>query len=139
MEFLTRPVAPYLVPVDGFEPAAGEVELLGEVAAEQIATAGPRGGPHRARGHRLPAAAGRRGCRRPGGSRLAGPGRRGDGAERGGPGRGGPALAGALGDPHADVRKAAVQALRGHPGTDDVLASAAHDTDADVRAYARLP
>jgi HEAT repeat protein len=49
-----------------------------------------------------------------------------------------PALTAALADTHADVRKAAVRALRRHPGTGPALASVADDPDADVRAYARL-
>ncbi|WP_033221690.1 fumarate reductase/succinate dehydrogenase flavoprotein subunit [Kitasatospora phosalacinea] len=40
MEFLTRPVAPYLVPVDGLEPPAGEVELLGAVEAMVVGRTG---------------------------------------------------------------------------------------------------
>jgi HEAT repeat protein len=50
------------------------------------------------------------------------------------------ALSDALGDPHADVRKAAVLALRAHAGGADArraLSSVADDPDADVRAYAR--
>ncbi|MFF9624435.1 fumarate reductase/succinate dehydrogenase flavoprotein subunit [Streptomyces griseosporeus] len=42
MEFTARPVAPYLVPVDGFEPVGGASRPLGEVRPEQVATAGPR-------------------------------------------------------------------------------------------------
>ncbi|MDQ0794657.1 fumarate reductase/succinate dehydrogenase flavoprotein subunit [Streptomyces sp. B1I3] len=42
MEFTARPVAPYLVPVDGFEPVGGASRELGEVEAEQVATAGAR-------------------------------------------------------------------------------------------------
>ena len=52
-----------------------------------------------------------------------------------------PALAEALSDAFADVRKAAVRALRRHdgrPGVTEALASVAGDADADVRAYARL-
>jgi aspartate oxidase/HEAT repeat protein len=51
-----------------------------------------------------------------------------------------PMLAGALSDPHADVRKAAVIALAGmgeHPAAAAALRAAAADPDADVRAYAR--
>ncbi|RKE19673.1 fumarate reductase/succinate dehydrogenase flavoprotein subunit [Streptomyces sp. TLI_171] len=40
MEFLTRPVAPYLVPVDGLEPPGGEVELLGPVEAMVVGRTG---------------------------------------------------------------------------------------------------
>ncbi|MFJ4283770.1 fumarate reductase/succinate dehydrogenase flavoprotein subunit [Streptomyces massasporeus] len=42
MEFTARPVAPYLVPVDGFDPVGGPSRALGEVHAEQVATAGSR-------------------------------------------------------------------------------------------------
>ncbi|HEY9328781.1 MAG TPA: HEAT repeat domain-containing protein, partial [Streptomyces sp.] len=48
-------------------------------------------------------------------------------------------LAGALADPNADVRKAAVLALLRHPGhgpAREALAGAVADPDADVRAYA---
>ncbi|WP_406336503.1 fumarate reductase/succinate dehydrogenase flavoprotein subunit [Streptomyces sp. NBC_00203] len=51
-----------------------------------------------------------------------------------------PALAKALGDANADVRKAAVLALVRHAGVDEdaraALATAVSDPDADVRAYA---
>jgi succinate dehydrogenase/fumarate reductase flavoprotein subunit/HEAT repeat protein len=49
-------------------------------------------------------------------------------------------LAGALADPHADVRKAAVIALlplAAHPAAGDALRAASSDPDADVRAYAQ--
>ncbi|MFD5229881.1 fumarate reductase/succinate dehydrogenase flavoprotein subunit [Streptomyces qaidamensis] len=42
MEFTARPVSPYLVPVDGFDPVGGPSRALGEVHAEDVATAGPR-------------------------------------------------------------------------------------------------
>ncbi|MEV5435278.1 fumarate reductase/succinate dehydrogenase flavoprotein subunit [Streptomyces sp. NPDC052682] len=42
MEFTARPVAPYLVPVDGFTPVGGPSRRLGEVHAEDVATAGSR-------------------------------------------------------------------------------------------------
>nr|PPQ62453.1 fumarate reductase/succinate dehydrogenase flavoprotein subunit [Streptomyces sp. QL37] len=42
MEFTARPVAPYLVPVEGFDPVGGVSRELGEVEAEQVATAGAR-------------------------------------------------------------------------------------------------
>ncbi|MEU3932713.1 fumarate reductase/succinate dehydrogenase flavoprotein subunit [Streptomyces sp. NPDC029044] len=42
MEFTARPVAPYLVPVDGFDPVGGPPRTLGEVHAEDVATAGSR-------------------------------------------------------------------------------------------------
>ncbi|MEU6774543.1 fumarate reductase/succinate dehydrogenase flavoprotein subunit [Streptomyces sp. NPDC046759] len=50
-----------------------------------------------------------------------------------------PALAKALADPNADVRKAAVLALTRHRATEEArtaLATATGDSDADVRAYA---
>ncbi|MBE8477783.1 fumarate reductase/succinate dehydrogenase flavoprotein subunit [Streptomyces justiciae] len=50
-----------------------------------------------------------------------------------------PALAKALADPNADVRKAAVLALTRHTATESAraaLATATSDSDADVRAYA---
>ncbi len=50
-----------------------------------------------------------------------------------------PALAEALGDSNADVRKAAVTALARHRAGADAraaLATATADPDADVRAYA---
>ncbi|MEU6866089.1 fumarate reductase/succinate dehydrogenase flavoprotein subunit [Streptomyces sp. NPDC046876] len=50
-----------------------------------------------------------------------------------------PALAGALSDPNADVRKAAVLSLlphRTHPSAATALSEATADPDADVRAYA---
>ncbi|WP_217140607.1 fumarate reductase/succinate dehydrogenase flavoprotein subunit [Streptomyces sp. AC627_RSS907] len=42
MEFTARPVAPYLVPIDGFTPVGGPSRHLGEVHPEQVATAGAR-------------------------------------------------------------------------------------------------
>ncbi|MGK5696673.1 fumarate reductase/succinate dehydrogenase flavoprotein subunit [Streptomyces sp. URMC 128] len=42
MEFTARPVAPFLVPVDGFTPVGGLSRHLGEVHPEQVATAGAR-------------------------------------------------------------------------------------------------
>ncbi|MCD9876145.1 fumarate reductase/succinate dehydrogenase flavoprotein subunit [Streptomyces guryensis] len=42
MEFTARPVAPYLVPVDEFTPVGGPSRSLGEVHAEDVATAGSR-------------------------------------------------------------------------------------------------
>ncbi|GAA0620888.1 fumarate reductase/succinate dehydrogenase flavoprotein subunit [Streptomyces crystallinus] len=42
MEFTARPVAPYLVPVEGYAPTGGAPRHLGEVHPEQVATAGSR-------------------------------------------------------------------------------------------------
>ncbi|MFC8920152.1 fumarate reductase/succinate dehydrogenase flavoprotein subunit [Streptomyces sp. NPDC057116] len=66
MEFTARPVAPYLVAVDEYAPAGGPSRHLGEVALEQVATAGPRGAAPTAL--RVAAAP-----RTPGGARPASP------------------------------------------------------------------
>ncbi|QFQ99700.1 fumarate reductase/succinate dehydrogenase flavoprotein subunit [Streptomyces phaeolivaceus] len=42
MEFTARPVAPYLVPIDEFTPTGGPSRHLGEIHAENVATAGSR-------------------------------------------------------------------------------------------------
>lgn len=42
MEFTARPVAPYLVPVDGFTAIGGPSRRIGEVRPQQVATAGAR-------------------------------------------------------------------------------------------------
>ncbi|WP_328842172.1 fumarate reductase/succinate dehydrogenase flavoprotein subunit [Streptomyces europaeiscabiei] len=42
MEFTARPVAPYLVPIEEFTPVGGPSRHLGEVHAENVATAGSR-------------------------------------------------------------------------------------------------
>ncbi len=42
MEFTARPVAPYLVPVDGYTPVGGPARRIGEVHPEQVAIAGTR-------------------------------------------------------------------------------------------------
>ncbi|WP_330265079.1 fumarate reductase/succinate dehydrogenase flavoprotein subunit [Streptomyces griseorubiginosus] len=42
MEFTARPVAPYLVPIDEFTPVGGPSRHIGEVHAEEVATAGGR-------------------------------------------------------------------------------------------------
>ncbi|MGW7167922.1 fumarate reductase/succinate dehydrogenase flavoprotein subunit [Streptomyces sp. NPDC054884] len=42
MEFTARPVAPYLVPIDEFTPVGGASRHIGEVHAENVATAGSR-------------------------------------------------------------------------------------------------
>ncbi|MGW3952316.1 fumarate reductase/succinate dehydrogenase flavoprotein subunit [Streptomyces sp. NPDC004752] len=42
MEFTARPVAPYLVPVDGFSPVGGPSRHLGEIHPEEVAIAGAR-------------------------------------------------------------------------------------------------
>lgn len=42
MEFTARPVAPYLVPVEGYAPVGGPSRPLGQVHPDQVATAGAR-------------------------------------------------------------------------------------------------
>ncbi|UJV41357.1 fumarate reductase/succinate dehydrogenase flavoprotein subunit [Streptomyces sp. AMCC400023] len=42
MEFTARPVAPYLVPIEEFTPVGGPSRHLGEIHAENVATAGSR-------------------------------------------------------------------------------------------------
>ncbi|MFF9817064.1 fumarate reductase/succinate dehydrogenase flavoprotein subunit [Streptomyces sp. NPDC014006] len=42
MEFTARPVAPYLVPVEGYAPVGGSPRALGEVRPQGVATAGSR-------------------------------------------------------------------------------------------------
>jgi succinate dehydrogenase/fumarate reductase flavoprotein subunit/HEAT repeat protein len=140
MEFTARPVAPYLVPVEEFTPVGGPSRRLGEVRAEDVATAGPReaapvaGGPVSVR---ATAAAGRAGTPGTASPRLlellelaetepelallqpyladADPAVRRTAVsvltETVPPGTG-QALAGALLDPHAEVRATAAAALR---------------------------
>ncbi|WP_030722279.1 fumarate reductase/succinate dehydrogenase flavoprotein subunit [Streptomyces sp. NRRL S-237] len=54
MEFTTRPVEPYLVPVDGFAPVGGPSRHLGEVDLVPVATAGPREAAPAARAQAAP-------------------------------------------------------------------------------------
>ncbi|MEV0981240.1 fumarate reductase/succinate dehydrogenase flavoprotein subunit [Streptomyces sp. NPDC049915] len=42
MEFTARPVAPYLVPVEGYAPVGGSPRALGEVRPQDVAAAGSR-------------------------------------------------------------------------------------------------
>ncbi|MEV5341340.1 fumarate reductase/succinate dehydrogenase flavoprotein subunit [Streptomyces sp. NPDC052676] len=65
MEFTARPVAPYLVPVDGFDPVGGPSRAIGEVHPEQVATAGAR--------EMAPVAAGRRSTARDDAAVRSGP------------------------------------------------------------------
>ncbi|MGV9248419.1 fumarate reductase/succinate dehydrogenase flavoprotein subunit [Streptomyces sp. NPDC003710] len=139
MEFTARPVAPYLVPVEGFTPTGGVSRGLGEVHAENVATAGT---PDTAPGP-------------PGGART----RDADGPAT----ADGPAAWGAdtsarllelvaladeepelgvlqpyLSDDDAEVRRAAVGVLTETlpPGTGPALATALCDPHGDVRAAA---
>lgn len=134
MEFTARPVAPYLVPVDEFTPVGGPSRHLGEVRAEEVATAGSR--------DVAPVATG------PASARVAGPVDRGAGqtasprllkllelAEEQ------PELAAVepyLTDLDAAVRRTAVSVLTETvpPGTGQALAGALCDPDAEVRAAA---
>ncbi|WP_031077090.1 fumarate reductase/succinate dehydrogenase flavoprotein subunit [Streptomyces sp. NRRL S-118] len=147
MEFTARPVAPYLVPVDGFAPSGGPSRHLGEVHPEQVATAGPR--------EVAPIGSGRQA----GGGRTAVPA----GGQAAAPGSGqaaavshnprildllslaeaeaGPGLASLrpyLDDPDPAVRRAAVDTLTetAPSGTGPALAGALADADAAVRAAA---
>lgn len=136
MEFTARPVAPYLVPVDGFAPAGGPSRHLGEVRPEQVATAGAR--------EAAPVALEQE-------SAVA------DTAARPGADADGPTtprllellslaedepdlsvLAAYLTDPEPGVRRTAVSVLTETvpPGTGPALAAALTDTDAGVRAAA---
>ncbi|MFH8935995.1 fumarate reductase/succinate dehydrogenase flavoprotein subunit [Streptomyces griseosporeus] len=136
MEFTARPVAPYLVPVDGFEPVGGASRPLGEIRPEQVATAGPREAAPVARDARPSAPAG-----------GAHPG---DAADTPTAPRllallslaeetpELPALRPYLADPEPAVRRTAVTVLTesAPPGTGPALAGALADADAGVRAAA---
>ncbi|MEU5532754.1 fumarate reductase/succinate dehydrogenase flavoprotein subunit [Streptomyces sp. NPDC020362] len=135
MEFTARPVAPYLVPVDGYAPVGGSSRQLGEVRPEDVATAGPRDA--------APVAAGPTSTRAAG---SADPGRAPDTAS--------PrllellelaeaepeltSLKPYLSDPDPAVRRTAVSVLTETvpPGTGQALAGALADPDAEVRAAA---
>ncbi|WP_030462110.1 fumarate reductase/succinate dehydrogenase flavoprotein subunit [Kitasatospora sp. NRRL B-11411] len=118
MEFLTRPVAPYLVPVDGLEPPGGEVELLGTVEAMVVGRTGvsavAAGGT------------GTTGASKPQGRVLEV--LQAEGA----------AVVDYLTDPDPDVRLAAVAALTEHTpdGTGRALVAALGDPDGRVRGAA---
>ncbi|MFI8240642.1 fumarate reductase/succinate dehydrogenase flavoprotein subunit [Streptomyces sp. NPDC085866] len=135
MEFTARPVAPYLVPVEGFAPVGGPSRHLGEVRPEDIATAGPRDAAPVATG---PASTRATGSADPSGApatasprllellRLA---------------EEGPELASLepyLSDPDRAVRRTAVSVLTETvpTGTGQALAGALADPDAEVRAAA---
>ncbi|MEV5281641.1 fumarate reductase/succinate dehydrogenase flavoprotein subunit [Streptomyces sp. NPDC051994] len=136
MEFTARPVAPYLVPVDGFAPAGGPSRHLGEVRPEQVATAGAREAAPVAL-EQEPAVA----------DTAAHPGADADGPTT-------PrllellslaedesdlsVLAAYLTDPEPGVRRTAVSVLTETvpPGTGPALAAALTDSDAGVRAAA---
>ncbi|MFF7128390.1 fumarate reductase/succinate dehydrogenase flavoprotein subunit [Streptomyces sp. NPDC008240] len=135
MEFTVRPVAPYLVPVEGFAPAGGPSRQLGQVRPEDVATAGPRDA--------APVATG------PSSTRAAGLE-----APSGAPGTAPPrllellrlaeeepelaSLQPYLSDPDPAVRRTAVSVLTETvpPGTGPALAGALADPDAEVRAAA---
>ncbi|MFF4034801.1 fumarate reductase/succinate dehydrogenase flavoprotein subunit [Streptomyces sviceus] len=148
MEFTARPVAPYLVPIDEFTPVGGPSRHLGEVHAEEVATAGAR--------ELAPVAGGR-----PGASGDTGTGDPGDrsgaGAVANAPIPAAPvssrlldllalaeqepelaALRTYLSDPDPAVRRTAVTVLTETtpPGTGPVLAESLTDHDPGVRAAA---
>ncbi|MFF4362330.1 fumarate reductase/succinate dehydrogenase flavoprotein subunit [Streptomyces sp. NPDC001604] len=134
MEFTARPVAPYLVPVDEFTPVGGPSRYIGEVHAEDVATAGSR--------DVAPVATG------PTSARAATPVGHGSG-ETASPrllellelAEEQPELAAIepyLTDLDAAVRRTAVSVLTETvpPGTGQALAGALGDPDGDVRAAA---
>ncbi|MFF7642060.1 fumarate reductase/succinate dehydrogenase flavoprotein subunit [Streptomyces canus] len=149
MEFTARPVAPYLVPIDEFTPVGGPARHLGEVHAEEVATAGAR--------ELAPVAGGRPGA-------SADTGDTGDTGDRPGTGTvANPPLSAAsvssrllgllalaeqepeltalrtyLSDPDPAVRRTAVTVLTETtpPGTGPVLAQSLTDHDPGVRAAA---
>ncbi|MFH8974281.1 fumarate reductase/succinate dehydrogenase flavoprotein subunit [Streptomyces sp. NPDC017890] len=136
MEFTARPVAPYLVPVDGLTAAGGPSRHLGEVHPEQVATAGAReAAPVATRQEPAPT----------------------DATARPGPDTDAPAtprllellslaedeprlsaLTPYLNDPEPTVRRTAVTVLTETvpPGTGPALAASLGDPDAGVRAAA---
>ncbi|MEV8554183.1 fumarate reductase/succinate dehydrogenase flavoprotein subunit [Streptomyces glaucescens] len=137
MEFTTRPVARYLVPVDGYSPAGGPSRHLGEVHPEQVATAGarevapvtPGRDPGRARAAAAPAAPQREAAASPRLLELLALAE----AEPE------PAVLGSyLSDPDPAVRRTAVTVLTETvpPGTGTALATALTDPDPGVRAAA---
>ncbi|MFI9821588.1 fumarate reductase/succinate dehydrogenase flavoprotein subunit [Streptomyces sp. NPDC052013] len=136
MEFTARPVAPYLVPVDGFSPAGGPSRRLGEVHPEQVATAGAR--------EAAPVAVRQESS---GTGTTSGPGTDADAPTtprllellslaEDEPRL--PALVPYLTDPEPTVRRTAVTVLTETvpPGTGPALAAALADPDAGVRAAA---
>ncbi|MFJ9732628.1 fumarate reductase/succinate dehydrogenase flavoprotein subunit [Streptomyces sp. NPDC101171] len=136
MEFTARPVAPYLVPVDGFAPAGGPSRHLGEVHPEQVATAGAReAAPVALRQEPTPThtvAHSRADADAPATPRLL---------ELLSLAEDEPdlsALTAYLTDPEPGVRRTALAVLTETvpPGTGPALASALTDTDAGVRAAA---
>ncbi|MEU8975500.1 fumarate reductase/succinate dehydrogenase flavoprotein subunit [Streptomyces monashensis] len=136
MEFTARPVAAYLVPVDGFAPAGGLSRHLGEVHPEQVATAGAReAAPAALRQEPIPAdtaARPRADADAPATPRLL---------ELLSLAEDEPdlsALTAYLTDPEPSVRRTAVTVLTETvpPGSGPALASALTDTDAGVRAAA---
>ncbi|MEV7691550.1 fumarate reductase/succinate dehydrogenase flavoprotein subunit [Streptomyces bungoensis] len=136
MEFRARPVAPYLVPVDGFAPAGGPSRHVGEVHPEHVATAGAReAAPVALR--QEPTVADTAAHPRTHADAQATPrllellSLAEDEPDLS-------ALADYLTDPHPRVRRTAVTVLTEivPPGTGPVLASALTDPDAGVRAAA---
>ncbi|GLW71198.1 fumarate reductase/succinate dehydrogenase flavoprotein-like FrdA [Kitasatospora phosalacinea] len=132
MEFLTRPVAPYLVPVDGLEPPAGEVELLGTVEAMVVG---------RTAATAAAAAVGSGGA----GGGTGGDAKPPEREQEREQGRvlevlraEGAAVVRYLADPDPDVRLAAVAALTEHTpeGTGAALVAALGDPDGRVRGAA---
>ncbi|MFD8686843.1 fumarate reductase/succinate dehydrogenase flavoprotein subunit [Streptomyces sp. NPDC059651] len=128
MEFTARPVAPYLVPVEGFAPAGGPVRRIGEVVPEGVGTAGARDAAPVSASARTPApqAPGPVSSTSPRILELLA-------LNEGEPGLA--ALTPYLADPDPAVRRAAVAALTEStpPGAGPALAAALADPAAPVR------
>ncbi|MGW5606986.1 fumarate reductase/succinate dehydrogenase flavoprotein subunit [Streptomyces sp. NPDC003753] len=136
MEFTARPVAPYLVPVEGFAPVGGASRRLGEVRPEQVATAGAREGAPTA--VRTSAAAGDEDVRPVAGPDAPTSPRLLDLLALAEEQPELDALGPYLADPDPSVRRTAVTVLTETvpPCTGPALAGLLSDADADVRAAA---
>ncbi|MFE0327060.1 fumarate reductase/succinate dehydrogenase flavoprotein subunit [Streptomyces sp. NPDC058960] len=136
MEFTARPVAPYLVPVEGFAPVGGASRRLGEVRPEQVATAGAREVAPTA--VRTSAAAGDEDVRPVAGPDAPTSPRLLDLLALAEEQPELDALGPYLADPDPSVRRTAVTVLTETvpPGTGPALAGLLSDADADVRAAA---
>ncbi|MGW5662979.1 fumarate reductase/succinate dehydrogenase flavoprotein subunit [Streptomyces sp. NPDC003758] len=136
MEFTARPVAPYLVPVEGFAPVGGASRRLGEVRPEQVATAGAREVAPTA--VRTSPTAGDEAVRPVAGPDTPTSPRLLDLLALAEEQPELVALASYLADPDPSVRRTAVTVLTETvpPGTGPTLAGLLSDTDADVRAAA---
>ncbi|MGW2658058.1 fumarate reductase/succinate dehydrogenase flavoprotein subunit [Streptomyces sp. NPDC001478] len=142
MEFTARPVAPYLVPVEGFAPVGGPVRRIGEVVPAGVGTAGARdAAPVSASARKAASASGAAAAPSAQGPVPSAPSTSPRILELLALGEGEPdlaALAPYLDDPDPAVRRAAVAALTEStpPGAGPALAGALGDPAAAVRAAA---